>query len=337
MIEVHERYRPFSHTPGSTCMIPGTPYVLRAFPTRIEIFEGLEKVEAIDLAITGPTGNFTVILDLEKGAVRVFGHAKEGYYEFCLFLNKEGFVELRLERGVALTYSYNSQKGILGRKKSIVFDLPQVVQKPQNPAERLSLGVSKKLDADLVWRRRSLVEMLPVFFRLGQYFTDEGEKEPSFLETREDFSHAIDSGFISLFAPAFEGKRFLGVNWPEEKKPLRAAERPFHIYRSLRNLLVRERPGEILLLPELLKDFICGRLVGAELESAKIGIEWTKGKLRRATIESKKDEQIAVVCPPWVREYRLRAGFKGKSQMCKNGEKFFFQTGHRYILDKFTK
>ncbi len=79
MITIANRLRPFSHTPGTQCLIPGTTKVLTAYPTRIEI-DG----EAQELEVTGPVEKFLVQQDLEKGCVTVEGHAASGFFRHVI-------------------------------------------------------------------------------------------------------------------------------------------------------------------------------------------------------------------------------------------------------------
>jgi len=73
-IKIAERLRPFSHTPGASCLIPGTCFAVTAFPTLLRIDQ-----HEIKLKLTGPVSNFTLQQDLEKNCVFVFGKAKEGH------------------------------------------------------------------------------------------------------------------------------------------------------------------------------------------------------------------------------------------------------------------
>ena len=61
-IAIAERLKPFSHTPGVACLIPGTCWKVEAFPTLLRIGEKYD----LPLPITGPVADFTLELDLEK-------------------------------------------------------------------------------------------------------------------------------------------------------------------------------------------------------------------------------------------------------------------------------
>src|SRR3989344_6077351 len=134
MISIALRLRPFSHRPGTTVVIPKTPWQVQVFPTLLRFthlisFETFEK----NLDIQGPMLDFTVELDLEKCCVRFFGHAAKGYHQLV-------FTEKDVPSSLLL----------------------------QESKERLSLGMHKRLDWELVCRRRDLKEIFPVWFRLGQ-------------------------------------------------------------------------------------------------------------------------------------------------------------------------
>ena len=73
MLSIAERLRPFSHQPGTLCLIPGTTFVVEAFPAlvRIREFSG-ELLKELPVDVSGPPEQFTVMQDLERGCVTLF-------------------------------------------------------------------------------------------------------------------------------------------------------------------------------------------------------------------------------------------------------------------------
>jgi hypothetical protein len=64
-LTIAEKFCPFSHTPGSSCLIPGTWWSVQAFPTRLCFSHRDQRIE-ISLELTGPVELFTLEQDLEK-------------------------------------------------------------------------------------------------------------------------------------------------------------------------------------------------------------------------------------------------------------------------------
>ncbi|MCH9610805.1 MAG: hypothetical protein S4CHLAM81_10120 [Chlamydiales bacterium] len=65
MLTIKERLRPFSHTPGSRCLIPRSEVVVQAFPTKLIVGDKEYQLE-------GPVKQFTLMQDVQRCAVVVF-------------------------------------------------------------------------------------------------------------------------------------------------------------------------------------------------------------------------------------------------------------------------
>jgi len=63
-VRIAEKFRPFSLSPGSSCLLPGTREIVRAFPERLER-------NGVSRKISVPYEKFSLIQDLEKGLVRI--------------------------------------------------------------------------------------------------------------------------------------------------------------------------------------------------------------------------------------------------------------------------
>ena len=70
-ISIFERCNPFSHKPGTRCLIPGTREVVSAFPAKI-------NDEFLD--VEGPVKEWTVFQDLERARIQIRGRAKNGMF-----------------------------------------------------------------------------------------------------------------------------------------------------------------------------------------------------------------------------------------------------------------
>ena len=71
-IEIAQRLRPFTHRPATVSIMPGTGERMMVYPTQIN---------HEPLPVHGPVKGFTHQIDMEKGALLVFGHAKDGYFQ----------------------------------------------------------------------------------------------------------------------------------------------------------------------------------------------------------------------------------------------------------------
>ena len=83
-ISIAEKLRPFSHEPGTSCLIPGTTLVMRVYPSCIQVFD-LENsppklVWETFLDVIGPVRDFTVQQDLEKMRVLVWGASSKWFF-----------------------------------------------------------------------------------------------------------------------------------------------------------------------------------------------------------------------------------------------------------------
>ncbi len=316
MIKIVERFAPFSHLPGTSSLIPGSPFIVEAYPAKLLFFSEKEMHE-MPLDIVGPVEGFTLQQDLEKGKALFFGKGKGGYFHLTItHVGKEIRVQF-----------------LRGKEQRIPVE-SEPFQSPHK--ERLSLGVHKKLDWDLVLRRKELKEILPLLFFLGQSIPDLGKEKGQNLETLEDFSTLIQAGFRGIFVPKRMDTLFLGLNWKGVPDHLPLLSPLREGYEAIRSLFIREEK-DIHIHPNLPKEFVSGRLVGILTEKALLDIEWTKGKLRRVTIHAKHTGEISFVWPKELTSFHLRRGIAERGTWVKTGEKLTIASGERYFLDKFQK
>lgn len=139
MISIATRLRPFTHTIGAKCIIPGTDAVLEAYPDCLHIGE-------LKIPLSNPPfdPNFTLQQDLERNCVWVFGKK----YRIKISA-KEGGFEM-VSSGETTFFP-----------AKICLSLPSQI-------ERLSLGSHKAQDWDMILRRFDMKEILPVLYLLGQ-------------------------------------------------------------------------------------------------------------------------------------------------------------------------
>lgn len=141
-IQIAARIKPFSHSLGAKCLLPGTLEVVEAFPHFIRI--GNIAIALDNDPFTHP---FTLQQDLEKKCVWVFGKS----FRYKIQARPDGFE-------------------IKEKDKTSFFNAPVRLCFPLE-VERLSLGSHKAQDWDLVSRRMDFKEILPPLFFLSQQFS----------------------------------------------------------------------------------------------------------------------------------------------------------------------
>lgn len=331
MIKIANRFKPFSHTPGTACCIPKSSIVVEAFPTLIKLSGEHCRFE-IELFLTGPIKEFTQIQDLEKDCVLVFGHAKEGH--FCFQIKHIGDkIQIKLTRGSDLTIGLEGKKSLLKRGAVIELNAGSA-SFISNAKERLSLGVSKKLDWDLVKRRNNLAEVFPVLFRLGQKISvEEGVQSNLSIGELEKF---ITAGLSGMLVPKIADKNHLGIDLAFLGKNQNVATLLKSGYTSIRSLFITENEV-VSILPNLPEQFHSGRLKDVRMNGFVVDLEWTKRKLRRMSIQALQDVTIKCSFPKELKRFRLKTSLVGRGTVLSTDEEIVCKKDTRYFLDKFEK
>lgn len=293
-LKIGERFRPFSHRSGTHFPIPHTKRGVVVYHAALKL---LPDETLISLPIEGPVKDFCAILDIEKGGIKVFGTAKNGY--FCYWIFGEGFQKV---------------KGLSS------WNVPSTpFEKAESVKERLSLGITKKPDWDLVVKRKLVEEIIPYWFFLGQLFEDSKELKGDSLFS--DLSHAVkqknlkdiktllisvfETGFLDIFFPLKEDPLHLGFLKP----PISKEGSPFalltHGYTLIRDLLVKEE-GSVLRISPLISDlFPFGKAVDLKLSFGTLSFEWTKYKLRTMNLFCHQGQKITFSFPKSLKRCRL--------------------------------
>jgi hypothetical protein len=275
-VRIANRFRPFSHRPGSACLLPGTDVVVRVYPTRIE----LVGLKSFDLPHTGPVKNFTFLQDLEKGVVKIFGEAPEGY--FCYQIRAcEGKIQMGEEFVTAPVQPFVKAK------------------------ERLSFGNSKKLDWDQTERRADPTEILPVWYTLSQV-TPKKSIEDFGSDKLEDFMRFYQTGFDDILVPQASNKH-LGISTREITDLIGSGGS------AIRALFIENKGEEIHFLPNLPKRLLCGRMTGAIVnEHLTADFSWSKGFLRQVVLHANEKVQVKIKAQNGLNRCRMRCGTKDR-------------------------
>ncbi len=329
-IAIAERLKPFSHTPGAVCLIPGTCCKVEAFPTLIRIAEQLD----LRVHLTGPVRDFTLQQDLEKNCVFIFGKACEGFYRLRLQGSAQG-IELLADKLPAQGLVVNGS--VLRPKEKMFFPMEMEFFLPQ-VWERLSLGVSKDQDWDLVLRRFDLKEILPVLFGLGQkipYRTPGPLKGAARLLAEGELESLCRAGFSDILIPRLFDDQYQGLVSEDGD-----GEDPSFLIQEtakrIRSLFFRQEQNSLELLPDC--RFDAGRMTRLQASGiGEIDLEWASSFLRRAILRASSSESIFLVLQKGLHSFRVRTVQSGRGERHMSADPLIVEAGRTYYLDRFQK
>lgn len=321
-ITIAERLKPFCHLPGASCAIPWSSWEVQAFPALLK-FENLITFQKLEYRLNwkGPVLDFTVELDLEKGVVWVYGRTEEGHRRVCIEMTKQG---------IDLIFDKEKKKETL----------PAEGYLESSSLERLSLGMSKALDWELVRRRHDMAEVLPVWFRLGQMVPCSGEKvgtaallqECEKLDAVKTYLKVFLAGFEGILAPRLTD-RYQGIV-PEGKFSSSPLILLAEGARYIRSLFFNENSQKWNFLPCLPPEFHAGRFLQLQTKAGdKIDFEWSKKLLRRVVIHPAESREVLLSAPKPLKSCRLNAK-KGRHSL---EQPLSLKAGQTIFLDRFEK
>ncbi len=271
------KLKPFSHLPGTRCIIPQTTIQVQAFPALLR-FTDLATGKTWDekSGWKGPVDDFTLEHDLQKGHLRVFGKTAEGY----------------------------RMRQIGDRFKT-------------DQLEQLSLGKHTKLDWELILRRENMEEMVPVLFELGQLVPVTTAQTPilNFLkfsdkiEVAQQLKLFFKTGFHGLMAPRLSDNDFQGIieEGRSDGSPLALLREG---YLAVRALFFTEEDG-FSLLPTLPPEFHAGRLLNLRSKEGDIvSLEWSKKLLKKVYIKPAKTREIPLTLQKSLCSFRINQKIK---------------------------
>lgn len=241
-IKIATRNRPYSHRLGEEYLLPGTSLSLQLFPSCIKVIDiskDRDLIATLSLQIKGPMSCFTVMMDLEKGSLIVFGQTQCGYLRYrllpvdqmglALLMEKCPGETLLCELSSDLLYgskealiSFSLQKRFeIAAKEKLYLINPKLssnaTEKPSLVKERLSLGNHKAQDYCLMQRRCDPAEIIPIWYALSQFYLEEKQPIESFAKgtfallehcrqlTREKEKTNLLSALMNLFKASYRG------------------------------------------------------------------------------------------------------------------------------------
>lgn len=356
-IRIAARLRPFSHLPGTVCLLPRTHLKVQIFPARVDF-----SLFSLNWDIQGPVKDFTVELDLELQQIVVCGKTKQGYMRYRLQAQADG-IAIILDKIPSHTLgchvSQVNQTHSLSRGETLL--IPHNFAEQQFTRERLSLGMHKAQDWQLIKRRLDLKEIFPIWMRLGQMtppalLSSSTKGNLSLLSAcaavvEEERKSEVISAFTELFLAAFDGicvPRLVDTDY-QGLSPFAAIEAgdpsplPILNYGAflIRSLFFKETSDTLALLPCLPADFHAGRMLEMHtLQKDQIDFEWSKKQLRTLCIRPCSERQLRLKLSRQLSSCRVRSSSKegGKEHPITNGIlSLDISPGVPFLIDRFQK
>lgn len=349
LISIAERFRPFTKLPGIACVLPLSKLQLQIFPALIKIYD-LSRSEPtlkceFSVPVQGPVSDFTVMQDLEKGCIKIWGESKDGFFRYRVHAanTEAGFVFI--PEKIPEPHLFNA------------LPLASDVESIFTPLgiERLSFGITKKADWTLVDRRFELAEILPFWYRLGQMTPDvdaHEEGSASLLFAVEEaivskdvmnlsicFKNLYLAGFGGLLSCHLKDCHHQGFSLPAVPEgstcsPLFLLTKGAQLIKQM--LVSVTGTGNIAILPCLMPELHAGRLCNASLgEIGWLDLEWSKKQTRRISFFSAKKQTLSFSFQSRLKSYRFRKADAKFSSVKSCGEAVKFEADTTYIFDCF--
>lgn len=330
-IKIAQRFRPFSHIPGTKCLLPGTCLCFEVFPALVKIWDlsiaSLNAFAEIPLPIEAPLDEFTVQQDLEKGSILIWGKSQKKFERFLIG---------RTEKAVEI---------ISGKGEKIVVPFKNPIQTHPITSERLSLGNNKSQDWVQVESRSDLAEIFPLWLRLGQStpVVEAFHSSPSLLaicsdteQPYRDFLNLYKAGFEGILIPRSKDHQYQGFPFdpiPENVNPLTILTEGAGLIRSL---FVRQNDKGIDILPQLPQQFHCGRMIGVQLRGIGIlDFEWSKKQIRKVILASSAEAPIRFNFGKKISTMRLSQVSQTKGSRISTCSSIDIHPGESYLFDRF--
>ncbi len=362
-IQITETMRPFSHLPGASALLPKSLWKVTAFPALLVLQGPCGEKITICLQLAEKMSAFVLFLDLMRGEIEMSGRVGAEFLrlivkveekKICLEVKKapKNGVACRLKTQVSTTLAPDSQL-FSGQKFYFIVDLPDF---PCRSLERLSLGVHKKQDIDLIRRRGDLKEILPLWFLLSQWLSfpptdrregialllgscEEKKDKENIMGMKKDLHLLWESGFSSLFVPRLVDESHLGPF--EEYTPSSRASAFVLVSdgaKIIRSLFFEQKANELHLLPHLLPSFISGRLTNIQCDSlGLLDMEW-RGKMpRRVSFSARKTAKLQLIAPKEIKTFRMRRSMQDRGSRVANGATLSVEEKNCYFFDRFEK
>ena len=365
-MRIASRYRPFSHEEGSSALIPGSSVFVTAYPSTLIVYAG-DTVYQLRWALQGIIRQFTLMQDLENHAVIVSGFSQEGFFRYLVMIQDHKLfvkVDRCPKEGLSCCLQENMQgntttKRLLAKEQICLREA--VESKPASFClERISFGIAKSQDWQMIRRRQQPEEYLPFWFSLGQTLPgfattlQQKHSERSSLTLVEEALDAVEknakqssldklhevflAAFHSMLVPSRYDCHFQGVSIHAERFD------PSHVtlsllykgYECIRKLLLSVKDNTIHVLTELPPIFHTGRAMNFSIAGALVDFEWSKKQLKKLTLTVLEPQTFLFSFQKDLKTFRLKEKSEKKGVCVSCSEALVLEPG-LYTLDQFKK
>lgn len=281
-ISIKQRYKPFTHTPGAKLLLPGTNETFQLYPSTFS---------------STPIDGFTILLDLERGQIVLFGK--------------------QFKKIIPNTKKVNLERLSFGVHKK---------QEWEWIARRCNVEEFLPLWYHLSQWYESTTEVPPNSLLAACF------EEKDKLELTKKLQQLFRSGFSNLFFPEATDPLHHGYT----KEPLGKGCDPTLLLSAgrklIRSFFFRRENDHLSLLPLVPKGIHCGRFLHIQEEGMRLDFEWTKHLPRRLVLELEEERTLIFQYPSDIKEFRI----KNLKKRIENGSSFHFPPG-RHLFDQFKK
>lgn len=368
-VEILQRLRPFTHDPGKKIILPGSSFICQIFPTAIYFFEAFAEKPSVSLywQLEGFFDFFTAELDLENLSIRVWMISQKNRYQYRLSLEQDMAIGLSLEKSpisnieIVLEKNKGSKKEILTKGKKNIFEVEKKIENTEKSLDlfqkktRLSLGSHKSQDLSGICRRRDLKEIFPIWYQLAlcqkklidtrSTLTIEETVaiEQAFSSQRHDLLYTL---FLHWFLKAFE-EYFIPQPYNNQyyvKKDFSSENAKTIVDwailiqggRYIERCFIERKEKTIALLPHLLPQFPCGRMVNVPVDLGLVDFEWQKKELIRVLIHIKKEGLVQLQLPRSITKMRMAYSPYQKGIVVNSREVIHCKQNQTIYLDRLT-
>ncbi len=355
-IKVVKKNQLFTHLKGKSFPIAFSSWSVCVYPCRL-VFEDLlsNTRQTLDLFLKGPIKNFTVLQNLEKNRIEVFGISEEGYFKYFIFSEKRRIVLQMIKTPkTGISYQLADKNEKLSAKEEISF--PIALHTFAESDEKLSFGIHKQQQMEKITEREDLLEILPIWFALAQKMPIVKKKETGCLSLLGECKKLIDEKkrtevffqwkkiylacFYDAFVPRLFDDDYQGIC---ENTKLLPFPSPVHLvfscgYELIRSMFIKQESNALFLLPCLPVECHCGRMLDLQCENiGSIDLEWSKKMIKRMIIRSVSDENVLLHFPSSIKRFRLRLHRKDRGRWVQSGQSIEMHGNKTYFLDRFQK
>lgn len=344
-IKVAQRYRPFTHAPGSYVLLPDTSTRLQIFPALIKVddlSEALPKaVREIPLSIDGPVEDFTVQQDLERRQILVWGNTRSGFMRYQILSHGNNDIQFKWEK-VPNSISPESNAA-------------QAAAGAAGQGERLSLGSHKAQCWEKMNQRNEMTDILPLWLMLGSMTPSSDNWEwTGTASLLRDCEQAIQQRDIEQIAKKFKSLFLAGFETGLSPTLIDLKHQGFHLppvgptqstsplllltdgAKLIRSLFIQRQENHLHILPALPVEFHCGRYIRIQYDDGiSIDLEWSKKTIRRMILHSTRSAELIFHFQKGIKRFRLSEQGSNQSRLLDCNSPVVIEAGKRLFFDCF--